>query len=112
WLVGIAIWIAPAFLIASYLEKRVPEVEVHTGLAKELARQGVHSGVVIIRAEWPTRYARNGMFFDRPPVLLSVPANVPAAEVVARFPGKAVYEAFEPHGLNPWKHPWVIRRVQ
>jgi hypothetical protein len=41
-----------------------------------------------------------------------VPANVPAAEVVARFPGKAVYEAFEPHGLNPWKHPWVIRRVQ
>jgi 4-amino-4-deoxy-L-arabinose transferase-like glycosyltransferase len=112
WLVGIAIWIAPAFLIASYLEKRVPEVEVHTGLPKELARQGVHSGVVIVRAEWPTRYARNGMFFDRSPVLLSVPANVPAAEVVARFPGKAVYEAFEPHGLNPWKHPWVIRRVQ
>jgi 4-amino-4-deoxy-L-arabinose transferase-like glycosyltransferase len=112
WLVAIAVWIAPVFLIASYLEKRVPEVEVHTGLPKELARQGVHSGVVIVRAEWPTRYARNGMFFDRSPILLSVPANVPAAEVVSRFPGKAVYEAFEPHGLNPWKHPWVIRRVQ
>jgi len=23
-----------------------------------------------------------------------------------------VYEAFEPHGANPWKHPWIIRRVQ
>jgi len=112
WLVGIAIWIAPAFLIASYLEKRVPEVEVHTGLRKELARQGVNSGVVILRAEWPSRYARNGMFFDHPPILLSVPANVLAAEVVARFPGQPVYEAFEPHGSNPWKHPWVIRRVQ
>ncbi len=111
-IVGVAIWIAPVFLIASYLERRVPEVEVHTGLVRELARQGVRSGVVILRAEWPTRYARNGMFFDRSPVLLSVPAKVSAAEVAARFPGQAVHEAFEPHGSNPWKHPWVIRRLQ
>jgi len=112
WIVGVAIWIAPLFLIASYLERRIPEVKVHTGLGEELARQGVRSGVVIIRAEWPTRYARNGMFFDRAPLLLSVPARVTAAEVAARFPGQAVHEAFEPHGANPWKHPWVIRRLQ
>jgi len=111
-LVAAAIWIAPAFLMASYLEHRIPEVTVHTGLPRELAREGVHSGVVILRAEWPTRYARNGMFFDRSPLLLSVPTNVPAAAVVARFPGQPVYEAFEPHGANPWKHPWIIRRVQ
>jgi 4-amino-4-deoxy-L-arabinose transferase-like glycosyltransferase len=112
WVVGLAVWIAPAYLIASYLERRVPEVNVHTGLREELARQHVRSGVVIVRAEWPTRYARNGMFFDNPPVLLSVPATVSAAEVAARFPGQEVHEAFEPHGSNPWKHPWVIRRVQ
>jgi hypothetical protein len=87
-------------------------VRVHTGLTEALARQGVHSGVVILRAEWPTRYARNGMFFDRSPLLLSVPATVTAAEVAARFPGQPVWEAFEPHGANPWKHPWVIRSVR
>ena len=109
---AVAIWIAPLFLMASYLERRIPEVKVHTGLSEELTRQGVRSGVVILRAEWPTRYARNGMFFDRSPLLLSVPARVSAAEVAARFPGQAVHEAFEPHGANPWKHPWVIRRVR
>jgi hypothetical protein len=51
------------------------------------------------------------MFFDRRPLLLSVPANVTAAEVAARFPDQPVYEAFEPHGANPWKHPWIIRRL-
>ncbi|RPH71754.1 MAG: phospholipid carrier-dependent glycosyltransferase [Myxococcaceae bacterium] len=112
WVIGVAMWIAPLFLMASYLEHRIPEVKVHTGLSEELAREGVRSGVVILRAEWPTRYARNGMFFDRSPLLLSLPAKVPAAEVAARFPGQPVYEAFEPHGANPWKHPWVIRRVQ
>ena len=112
WIVAVAIWIAPVFLIASYLERRIPEVKVHTGLFEELTRQGIRSGVVILRAEWPTRYARNGMFFDRSPVLLSVPATVSVAEVAARFPGQAVHEAFEPHGSNPWKHPWVIRRVR
>jgi len=111
-LVAVAVWIAPLFLMATYLEHRIPAVKVHTGLTEELARQGVHSGVVILRAEWPTRYARNGMFFDRSPLLLSVPATVTAAEVVARFPGQPVWEAFEPHGANPWKHPWVIRSVK
>jgi 4-amino-4-deoxy-L-arabinose transferase-like glycosyltransferase len=109
--VGVAVWIAPLFLIAYYLEYRIPAVKVHTGLTEQLARQGVHSGVVILRAEWPTRYARNGMFFDRSPLLLSVPPTVTAAEVAARFPGQPVWEAFEPHGANPWKHPWVIRSV-
>jgi 4-amino-4-deoxy-L-arabinose transferase-like glycosyltransferase len=111
-LVAVAIWIAPVFLMATYLEHRIPAVRVHTGLTEELARQGVSSGVVILRAEWPTRYARNGMFFDRSLLLLSVPATVTAAEVAARFPGQPVYEAFEPHGANPWKHPWVIRSVR
>ena len=112
WIVGLTVWIAPLYLIESYLERRLPEVTVHTGLQEELVRQGVRSGVVILRAEWPTRYARNGMFFDRSPLLLSVPATVSAAEVAARFPGQEVHEAFEPHGANPWKHPWVIRRVK
>jgi len=112
WIVGVVIWLAPLALMESYLERRWPEVKVHTGLGEALAREGVRSGVVILRAEWPTRYARNGMFFDRSPLLLSVPASVSAAEVSARFPGQEVHEAFEPHGANPWKHPWVIRRAR
>jgi 4-amino-4-deoxy-L-arabinose transferase-like glycosyltransferase len=109
--VGVVMWIAPIFLITTYLENRVPQVVVQAGLEEALSKAQVASGVVIVRAEWPTRYARNGMFFDRRPLLLSVSRNVTTSAVAARFPGEAVYEAFEPHGSNPWKHPWVITRV-
>ncbi len=61
WLVGVAVWIAPMFLIATYLETRVPAIVVRSGLSSALAAQGVDAGVVIVRAEWPTRYARNGI---------------------------------------------------
>jgi hypothetical protein len=110
WLVGAAMWIAPIFLVATYLERRIPEVAIQAGLADAVSKAQIASGVVIVRAEWPTRYARNGMFFDRRPLLLSVSRDVPATDVAARFPGEAVYEAFEPHGANPWRHPWVIQR--
>ena len=43
-MVAVAIWIAPLFLMATYLERRIPEVTVHTGLRDELAREGVQSG--------------------------------------------------------------------
>jgi hypothetical protein len=112
WLIGVAIWIAPLFLIATYLETRVPAIVVRSGLSRALAMQKVDGGVVIVRAEWPTRYARNGMFFDHPPILLSVSPATSVAEVAARFPGQEIYEAHEPHGDNPWKHPWIIQLVR
>jgi hypothetical protein len=108
--VGAAMWIAPIFLVATYMEHRVPEEVVLAGLQETLNRAQITSGVVIVRAEWPTRYARNGMFFDRRPLLLSVSRDVTPSDVAARFPGEPVYEAFEPHGSNPWKHPWVVTR--
>ncbi len=111
-LVAVLLWISPAFLIASYLELRLPSIVVRAGLSKEIERQHLTSGAVLVRAEWPARYARNGMFFDRPPLLLSVPASVTPDEVGARFPAEPIYEAIEPHGDNPWKHPWIVRRVK
>jgi hypothetical protein len=105
--VGASMWIAPIYLLSSYFEYRVPEGVVRAGLAEELSKAQITSGVVIVRADWPTRYARNGMFFDRRPILLSVSRDVTTSEVAARFQGEAVYEAFEPHGSM---HPWVITR--
>lgn len=109
-IVGAVMWIAPIFLLGTYLENRIPQAVVQAGLAEALSKAQIASGVVIVRAEWPTRYARNGMFFDRRPLLLSVSRDITTSDVAARFPGEAVYEAFEPHGSNPWKHPWVITR--
>jgi hypothetical protein len=108
--VGAAMWLAPIFLVATYMEHRVPEEVVLAGLQETLNKAQITSGVVLVRAEWPTRYARNGMFFDRRPLLLSVSRDVTPSDVAARFPGEPVYEAFEPHGSNPWKHPWVVTR--
>ncbi len=112
WVVGVAVWVAPLFLIGAYLERRVPEVVVRGGLAEEVAKEHLSSGVVIVRAEWPTRYARNGVFFDHPPIFLSVAPDVSVADVAARFPGEPIYEAIEPHGDNPWKHGWKLTKVR
>ncbi|MFI5284659.1 MAG: hypothetical protein ACHQ0J_16260, partial [Candidatus Dormibacterales bacterium] len=110
--VAVLFWISPVFLMASFLEWRLPAIVVRAGLSKELARQHVTSGVVLVRAEWPARYARNGMFFDHPPLLLSVPTSVSPEDVGSRFPGESIYEAIEPHGDSPWKHGWIVRRVK
>ncbi len=91
--------------MGSFLGHRVPEVKFRDGLFAEVRAAGIEQGVVVIRAEWPTRYARNGPFFDRPVLYLSAPPNMTVEEVAALYPGRPIYEARE--GWR-WK---VVRRV-
>jgi hypothetical protein len=61
----VALIMAPVPL-GAFLGHRIPEVWTREGLFREMQALGIEQGVVIIRAEWPTRYALNGPFFDRP----------------------------------------------
>jgi hypothetical protein len=75
------------------------------GLFSEVRAEQIEEGVVIVRADWPTRYARNGPFFDGPVLYLSAPADMTPEQVAAVYPGRPVYEATEG---RRWR---VIRRV-
>jgi hypothetical protein len=93
-------WMAVAALVAgpvgvgSFLGHRIPDVSTRMGLYD--AVEGAHvEGVVVIRADWPTRYARNGPFYDRTVLYVSAPADMTVAQVAALFPGRPVYEATE-----------------
>jgi 4-amino-4-deoxy-L-arabinose transferase-like glycosyltransferase len=99
---AIAVLFAPA-QVASYLMQRLPLQWEREGLYDAVAREHVSEGVVVIRARYPTRYARNGMFFDRPVLYLSAPRTMTVAEVAQIFPGRAIYEATE-------GAPWTIDR--
>jgi 4-amino-4-deoxy-L-arabinose transferase-like glycosyltransferase len=91
--------------VGAFLGHRIPEVWTREGLFTAVESAGIDSGVVIVRAEWPTRYARNGPFFDRPVLYLSAPAQMTAEEVAGLYPGRPVYEAFEG---RRWK---VIQKI-
>ncbi len=91
---AIAVALAPV-QVGNYLVQRLPLQWVREGLYEAVAKQGIADGVVIVRAEHPTRYARNGPFFDRPVLYLSAPATMSVDEVAERFAGRPVYEAFE-----------------
>ncbi len=74
---------------------RARAIEVRGGLYEVVRAQGIAAGVVLVRARWPTRYARNGPFFDRPVLYLSAPPEMTVDQVAKRFPGRAIYEATE-----------------
>jgi len=81
--------------IGSFFLTRLPMQWRREGLYAAVAKAGVTDGLVVVRARYPTRYARNGAFFDRPVVYVSAPKDMPAATVAALLPGKPVYEAIE-----------------
>lgn len=91
--------------VGAFLGYRIPEMWVREGLFDEARAAQIEQGVVIIRAEWPTRYARNGPFFDRPVLYLSASPETTVEEVAALYPGRPVYEAFEG---RRWR---VVRRM-
>ena len=64
-----------------------------------------HVRVVVVRAEYPTRYARNGPFFDRPVLYVSAPATTSLDAAAEAFPGRPLYEAHE-------GKQWTIARVR
>jgi Dolichyl-phosphate-mannose-protein mannosyltransferase len=101
-LVALAILFGLAQL-GSYLQDRIPKQWKREGLyqaAADLPRDAV----VIVRAQYPTRYARNGPFFDGV-LYLSVAPETSVDEVAAAYVGRPIYVAHE--GI-----PWTIERAR
>jgi Dolichyl-phosphate-mannose-protein mannosyltransferase len=82
-------------LVGSLVVDRVFKVMARDGLYEALRASGIDEGVVVVRAQWPTRYARNGPFFDRPLLFLSAPADMSADSIAEKFPSRPIYEATE-----------------
>ena len=99
--------IAVVFALAqtgSILQDQIPKLWLREGLYQAVAAAHVHDAVVLVRARYPSRYARNGPWFDGDALYLSVPPDETPDQVAAAFPGKAVWEAHE--GV-----PWRLVRV-
>jgi len=104
-LTGVAAPVMAAVQLGAFVGYRIPQIWVREGLFQQVEALGIEQGVVVVRAEWPTRYARNGPFFDRPVLYLSPGAETTVEEVAALYPGRPVYEATEG---RPWK---IVRRM-
>jgi hypothetical protein len=89
--------------LGSYLQDRIPKQWKREGLY-QVAAALPHDAVVIVRAQYPSRYARNGPFFEGV-MFLSVAPETSADEVAAAYPGRPIFVAHE--GI-----PWTIERVR
>jgi hypothetical protein len=94
-IIGVVALVGGPVAVGGFVGLRVPNIEARAGLYDATRAANIMDGVVVVRAEWPTRYARNGPFFDGPVLYLSAPADMTVEEVAARYPGRPVYEAFE-----------------
>jgi 4-amino-4-deoxy-L-arabinose transferase-like glycosyltransferase len=83
---------------AQNLDKRLPLLWTREGLYREVDAQGLHDAVVVVRAEYPTRYTRSGPGYDGP-VLYVRPGLATLSELASWFPGRTIYEAIEG---RPW----------
>jgi 4-amino-4-deoxy-L-arabinose transferase-like glycosyltransferase len=102
---GVVALVMGPIQVGAFVGHRIPEMWIREGLFREVQALGIERGVVVVRAEWPTRYARNGPFFDRPVLYLSPTADTSVDEVAALYPGRPVYEATEG---RRWK---IVRRM-
>jgi hypothetical protein len=103
--VVVIVWTLPALQLGAFLFERTPEIAAREGLEKAVAAKGIEEGVVVIRAAYPSRFARNGPSFDRPVLYVSAPATTSADEVAAAFPGRTVYQARQ-------GREWTVERVR
>jgi 4-amino-4-deoxy-L-arabinose transferase-like glycosyltransferase len=92
--VGVAVWAIPVIQLGAFVVQRTPELWEREGLFQAVAKENAR-GVVVVRAEYPTRYARNGPFFDRDVLFVSAPAEMSSLDVGKAFPGRDVWEAHE-----------------
>jgi len=92
---GATVWGLTVIQLGAILVERTPQLWVREGLEQAVAASGIREGVVVVRAEYPTRYARNGPFFDRPVLYVSPAATTGVEAIAAAFPGRTVYEARE-----------------
>jgi hypothetical protein len=87
----------------AFLQDHIPKVWKREGVFQAAEALHVPDAVVIVRARYPSRYARNGPYFDDV-LYLSVPAETATAQVRAAFPGRPIWEAWE-------GEPWRLVRV-
>jgi hypothetical protein len=107
---AIAVTIAVVFALgqlAAILVARLPAQWQREGLYQVVAAAELRDAVVIVRAQYPSRYARNGPFFDGHALYLSAPPDVDASTIHAAYPGRAIWEAHEAGGGTPWT---LVRR--
>jgi 4-amino-4-deoxy-L-arabinose transferase-like glycosyltransferase len=102
--VAAAIVFAPVQL-GAFLVSRIPQVWKREGLFRVVEAAHVRDAVVVVRAKYPSRHARNGPFFDRSVLYLSAPPTAGVDVVAAAYPGRAVWEARE-------GEPWTLARVR
>jgi hypothetical protein len=88
---------------AAFLDTRVPALLVRDGLYREVEDRGLHDAIVMVRAEFPTRYLRNGPYFEGS-VLYVRPDQASPETLAAWFPGRVIYEAREGRA-------WTLRRL-
>ena len=79
---------------AAFLQGRVPQMWKREGVYVAAEAQGLRDAVVVVRAQYPNLYARNGPWFDGV-LYLSAPATTSAEEIAAAYPARPVWEAFE-----------------
>jgi hypothetical protein len=81
--------------LASFVQNRVPQMWQREGVFHEAEALGLPSNaVVVVRAQHPTLFARNGPWFDGI-LYLSAPASTSVDEIEAAYPDRPVWEAFE-----------------
>ena len=91
-------------LVGTLVIERAMQVKARDGLYDAVRGKKIEQGVIVVRAEWPTRFARNGPFFDRPVLYLSAPADMSVDTIAEKYPSRPIYEAIEG---SPWK---IIQR--
>lgn len=90
--------------VASFVVDRIPKVWKREGVFKAAEALHVRDAVVIVRAQYPSRFARNGPFFDGV-LYLSTPPDVGVDTIRSAFPNRQIWEAHE-------GEPWTLIRVQ
>jgi len=90
--------------LGAFLQDRIPKMWKREGLYRAVAALHLDDAVVIIRAKYPSRYARNGPWFTGV-LYLSAPPDTTSEQVHLAFPGRQIWEAHE-------GEPWTVVRVQ
>jgi hypothetical protein len=90
--------------LSSFLQVHIQKVWLREGLYQAARAHQLRDAVVIVRARYPTRYARNGPWFEGV-LYLSAPPDATVAQIQSAYPGRAIWEAHE-------GEPWTLVRVR
>jgi hypothetical protein len=93
--VVVAAWLLAPLELGAFLYVRTPQLWIREGLAQAVEAAGIERATIVVLAEYPSRYTRNGPFFDRAVLYVSPQLATDLDEIAQVFPGRPVYEAHE-----------------